>query len=175
MGSHNFLINESFNNYLYIRVYRCIDENLPIHIKNIKTYEQVKEILSNEIKDIEKKQSEAFCNMQVNSASEMFVIDYFNFCLTGEDVNNYNSIIGGFYKDEKNPVPGLNQLINEYNTKNKDKKLPIFTKLYKQILSDDKSPSFRFDTIINDKEVYDIIDQLIDNLGRTNLTSKLKN
>ena len=139
--------------------YRLINENLKIFVSNIKVYQKVKDALEEEIKILEKEHKNYLKDFRV---SDVFDIDYYIFCLTGEDINKYNRVICGFEKNENTKIQGLNELINLYNQKNKDKsKLPKFKKLDKQILSDAETDSFRFDVIDDDKTVYNLIDNVI--------------
>ena len=50
-------------------------------------------------------------------------------------------------------IKGLNEYINLYNQENPDKKLPKLKVLYKQILSDKTTTSFKIDKIENDNEL----------------------
>ena len=128
--------------------YRCINENLKTFINNIKVYSRIKESLQDDIKKIEKEYASILKNFKLD---DIFNIEFYNLCLTGEDINKYNQLIGGFAIDEKKKIQGLNEYINLYNQKNKNAKdnsqLPKFKQLYKQILSDDKVRSFKFDVI----------------------------
>lgn len=147
--------------------YRLINENLKIFINNIKVYEKVSEVLN---KDIEKLQNEYKDILKDFRVKDMFDIDYYNFCLTGEDINKYNKMISGDTK-----IQGLNQYINLYNQKNKEgKRLSKFVPLYKQILSEDKTQNFRFDIIENDGQVYDLIDKMLINIENKNTLEIVK-
>lgn len=151
--------------------YRCINENLGFHIYNIRVYNEIKDKLSTDIKTLQNEHKDRLHNMKVD---DVFDIEYFNLCLTGSDINLYNSVIGGFSINENNKVKGLNEYINLYNQKNKDGKLPKFKTLYKQILSDDQNVSFRFEAISSDKEVYCIIDETIKSLESLKVFETLK-
>ena len=140
--------------------YRCVNENLKTFVNNIRAYnDKIKDALKRDIKILEKEYKDILKDFKTD---DIFNIDYYNLCLTGDDINKYNKIIGGFSKDEKPKIKGLNEYINLYNQTNKDKtKLPKLKQLYKQILSDDKNETFRFDVIEDDKTVYDLIDGLL--------------
>lgn len=155
--------------------YRIINENLKTFVNNIKVYQKVKDALEEDIIILEKEHKSSLNDFRI---SDIFDIDFYNFCLTGDDINKYNRIIGGFSKGVNTKIQGLNELINLYNQQNKDKsKLPKFKQLYKQILSDAETDSFRFDTITDDKMVYDLIDNVIKNFNDSdkNILENVKN
>ncbi len=148
--------------------YRCVNENLKTFVSNVKAYnDKIKDALKGDIKTLEEEYKDIIRDFRIN---DIFSIDYYNLCLTGDDINKYNKIIGGFSKDEKTKIKGLNEYINLYNQINKDKpKLPKFKQLYKQILSDDKNETFRFDVIEDDKMVHDLIDSLLTEMKKNDL------
>lgn len=124
--------------------YRMIHENLPKFLDNIRVFGQIKNIpelyenanlLFQEIKN----------DLNINSIDEAFELKYFNEVLTQKQIDLYNLIIGGRVPEEgKSKIRGLNEYVNLYNQKQKDKskKVPKFKMLYKQILSDREKTSF---------------------------------
>lgn len=138
--------------------YRLINENLKTHIYNIKVYDKIKTSISQDLKTINKDFKKALGKLSIE---DVFSIDYYNYCLTGEDINKYNAFIGGFAEDEKTKIKGLNEYINLFNQNNKESKLPKLKPLYKQILSKDVSNSFRFDVVEKDEEVFDLLGDII--------------
>lgn len=117
--------------------YRLINENLPRFIDNVLVFEKIAQ------SDVAQKFTELYKNFEsylnVNEISEIFKIDYFNMTLTQEQIDVYNSIIGGKTEEGNNiKIQGLNEYINLYNQQQKDKhnRLPKLKPLYKQILSD---------------------------------------
>ena len=64
---------------------------------------------------------------------EKFNLKSYNSCLSQDGIDCYNQIIGRVSDDPSDE--GLNQKINQFNQKNKGKKLPHFAQLFKQILS----------------------------------------
>lgn len=128
--------------------YRLIEDNLPIFLKNINIFQQLLETdLANE---------KAF------KANYDLFIDYtkFNNVLTQENIDKYNTILGGLSDSEGNKYQGLNELINLYNQKHKTK-LPLLKSLYKQILSDKKSSSSVFEVIEKDNDIFQLIDNYL--------------
>ena len=152
--------------------HRLINENLKTHIYNMKVFEKIKKSISHELKTINKDFKKVLGKLSIE---DVFSIDYYNYCLTGSDINKYNEFIGGISESERNKIKGLNEYINLFNQKNKESRLPKFKPLYKQILSNDISNSFRFDAIENDKEVYDLINNTISIIKNNNLLSIIDN
>ncbi len=133
--------------------YRLINQNLPTFLNNIKIFEEFSKKQPEIINKINKELEEY---LQVPSVEEVFTLDYFNDVLTQKGIEVYNVLIAGKSK-EKTKIKGINEYINEYNQKNKQR-VPKLRELYKQILSDTNQISFKFDTIENDKELIELVD-----------------
>ncbi len=135
--------------------YRLINENLPMFIDNLRTYEEISKILSIEMNKIQDDFNEVFPELSIEN---MFTLDYYKHVLTQDGIDRYNSIIGGFSREgREEKIKGLNEYINLYNQNQKDR-LPRFKKLYKQILSDRGSISFIPEAFGSDQEVLNAID-----------------
>ncbi|MEW6527947.1 MAG: type V CRISPR-associated protein Cas12a/Cpf1 [Spirochaetota bacterium] len=131
--------------------YRLINENLPIFITNIIRFEKViNEIDKPDIQTIEKELKEELDN---NKLKDIFTIEYFQNILTQNGITKYNTIIGGKTKADGTKVQGLNEYINLFNQRSKDKKLPFLKPLYKQILSEENTASFIITAFEKDNEV----------------------
>lgn len=123
--------------------HRCINENLPRFLDNTKKFDIVKEALSEdslkELDDMTYKNTGFYIQ-------DIFTVDYFNLSLSQSGIDDYNNILGGYVDDNGNKIKGLNEYINLYNQqiagKDKHMRLPLFTPLYKQILSDREGISF---------------------------------
>lgn len=116
--------------------FRLIHQNLPKFLDNIKTFEQIKGI--EELQDkIQVLQTEFGCDID-----QVFTLEYYNHLVLQSGIEQYNAIVGGVAKQEGEKVQGLNELINHYNQKHKDQRLPKMQQLYKQILSDRQSLSW---------------------------------
>lgn len=120
--------------------YRCINVNLPLFNSNIKVYNKVKGFLLSEIDELNTNFSKKFDEPSF-SVEKLFDLEFFSSVLSQEGIDNYNSVIGGFTKDDITKIKGLNEYINLYNQTN-EKKLPFMCQLKKQILSDSDSFSF---------------------------------
>ncbi len=123
--------------------------NLSEHINNVFFYEQIKDKILDSIKELNKE-------LQVD-ADTIFNIRYFNKVLTQNDINKYNMLIAGKTVQAGVKIKGINEYINEYNSVHKQDPLPKLTQLYKQILSDIESESFRCIPIENEEELFEVI------------------
>ena len=139
--------------------YRCINENLPRFLDNVKSFQKVFDNLSDET--ITKLNTDLY-NIFGRNIEDIFSVDYFEFVLTQSGIEIYNSMIGGYTCSDKTKIQGLNECINLYNqqvAKNeKSKKLPLMKPLYKQILSEKDSVSFIPEKFNSDNEVLHAID-----------------
>lgn len=123
--------------------YRCINENLPKFIDNVKSFEKVIGALPEENLA---KLNEDFDGLYRLKAEDVFSLDYFSFVLAQSGIEKYNSIIGGYSNSDGSKIQGINEYINLYNQQvsktDKTKRLPFMKPLYKQILSDRETVSF---------------------------------
>ncbi len=137
--------------------YRLINENLPRFVDNSLSFDKIKksEVASNFAK-IYNNFSEY---LNINSIEELFFPDYFNVVLTQQQIDLYNAIIGGKSLDNGEKIQGLNEYINLYNQKQKNRKdrLPKLKPLYKQILSDTNSISWIPEEFLSDNEMLESI------------------
>ena len=132
--------------------YRLVNENLPTFISNMKIFESIEKYIPDAI---EKVHNELEAYIQTENINDIFKIDYYNDVLTEIGIENYNIIISGRALNDKK-IKGLNEYINEYNQKAQNK-IPKLKELYKQILSDKTSASFKYETIENDKDLIDMV------------------
>ncbi|MCL2341555.1 MAG: type V CRISPR-associated protein Cas12a/Cpf1, partial [Firmicutes bacterium] len=139
--------------------YRLIDENLPLFIQNINVYNNIL------IKGNEELKSKINSILTENNFFDN--INKFNSALTQKSIEKYNLLITGYSKKDGTKVQGLNEIANLYNQEHHlrgAEKIPAFTILFKQILSEKSTESFVIDIIENDEEVFSIIDDFIDNI-----------
>lgn len=139
--------------------YRCINDNLPRFLDNVKSFQKVFDNLSDET--ITKLNTDLY-NIFGRNIEDIFSVDYFEFVLAQSGIEIYNSMIGGYTCSDKTKIQGLNECINLYNqqvAKNeKSKRLPLMKPLYKQILSEKDSVSFIPEKFNSDNEVLHAID-----------------
>ena len=122
-------------------------ENFDIYCANIKNIEAVKE--SGEFNDLD------------DVLEKMSSVSYYMFVLTQDAINGYNQVISGVVTENGTAEKGLNQRINEYNTKIKTEKidkpfLKLIKPLNKQILVPQEK-SFKIESIKSDDEVRTVI------------------
>lgn len=134
--------------------YRCINDNLPRFLDNVKSFQKVFDNLSDET--VTKPNTDLY-NIFGRNIEDIFSIDYFEFVLAQSGIEIYNSMIGGYTCSDGTKIQGLNECINLYNqqvAKNeKSKRLPLMKPLYKQILSEKDSVSFIPEKFNSDNEV----------------------
>nr|QWN56480.1 DNase-dead CRISPR-associated endonuclease Cas12a [synthetic construct] len=131
--------------------FRCINENLTRYISNMDIFEKVDAIFDkHEVQEIKEKILNSDYDVE-----DFFEGEFFNFVLTQEGIDVYNAIIGGFVTESGEKIKGLNEYINLYNQKTKQK-LPKFKPLYKQVLSDRESLSFYGEGYTSDEEVLEV-------------------
>lgn len=134
--------------------YRCINDNLPRFLDNVKSFQKVFDNLSDET--VTKLNTDLY-NIFGRNIEDIFSVDYFEFVLAQSGIEIYNSMIGGYTCSDGTKIQGLNECINLYNqqvAKNeKSKRLPLMKPLYKQILSEKDSVSFIPEKFNSDNEV----------------------
>lgn len=145
--------------------YRLIHENLPKFIDNMQVFATVAST------EVAEKFPELYKNfeeyLQVIRIDDLFQLDYFTMVLTQDQIDVYNAIIGGKTTEKGEKIQGLNEYINLYNQQHKDKKLPKFKTLFKQILSDREAISWLPESYKNDSEVISAINEFYRNLKGT--------
>lgn len=144
--------------------YRCVNDNLPRFLDNIKTFQKIFDNLSDE--NITKLNTGLY-NRFGRKIEDIFSVDYFDFVLTQSGIDIYNSMIGGYTCSDGTKIQGLNECINLYNqqvAKNeKSKRLPLMKPLRKQILSEKDSVSFIPEKFNSDNEVLLAIEEYYNN------------
>lgn len=144
--------------------YRCVNDNLPRFLDNIKTFQKIFDNLSDET--ITKLNTDLY-NIFGRKIEDIFSVDYFDFVLAQSGIDIYNSMIGGYTCSDGTKIQGLNECINRYNqqvAKNeKSKRLPLMKPLRKQILSEKDSVSFIPEKFNSDNEVLLAIEEYYNN------------
>lgn len=134
--------------------YRCINENLPKFLDNVKSFSKVVSALSDATIS---KLNDEFSGLCGTNVEDAFTIDYFSFVLAQSGIDRYNEIIGGYSTTDGTKIRGLNEYINLYNQQvaknDKSKRLPLMKPLFKQILSDRDSISFIPENYADDNEL----------------------
>lgn len=127
--------------------YRLINENLPRFMENIRIFKMMDE------KNVFEGMEELVSLLGVADISAYFEAEGFNLVLTQSGIDTYNQLIGGV-ATENSKIKGLNEYINLWNQQHpKERKLPLFSQLYKQILSVEKTWSYIIRAFKTDEEV----------------------
>lgn len=137
--------------------YRIVHQNLPKFVDNLKTFDLLSEVLS---EDINTMNNELQCVLSGRLVQDVFSLEFFNQTLTQKGIDRYNTVLGGFTdpEDSKKKIKGLNEYINQYNQKSPETgKIGKLKQLYKQILSDHESISFLPETLQNGQAVLDAL------------------
>ena len=149
--------------------YRCIDDNLPKFINNIKVFnDEVKVKLGEQIKELESE----LIGIYSLSVGDLFTYDAYELVMSQSGIDRYNSFIGGYTCSDGTKIKGINEHINLYNQEivkvDKRKRIPLLIPLYKQILSDRETISFIPEKFEDDKSlleaVYDFYNKSTDAL-----------
>lgn len=138
--------------------YRLVNENLDIYYKNIFALNKIVEVLP----DIRDKILQNF-DIDVDKFKN---IEGYVSCFTQNQIEDYNLIISGKSVENKSKIQGINEYVNLYNQKEKETKLPNLKKLYKQILTDKDTESFKIDKILNDEELIVILKDYYERLNK---------
>ena len=137
--------------------YRLVHENLPRFVDNMAVFAQVAAV-----PEMQPCLAETYRTFEaylgVNSLGEMFSLGYFNTLLTQTQIEVYNGILGGrTSEDSRQKFQGLNEYINLYNQQHKDRRLPKFKMLYKQILSDRTALSWLPESFATDRQLLEAV------------------
>lgn len=138
--------------------HRLVTENFTMFNANIHAYAEVKKVLKSEISDLQKHISNDFGKVDFD---ELFTPNGFNHVLTQNGIDLYNTILGGYVKENKTKVQGINELVNLYGQKNKVSKYELnkmrMSPLYNQILSEHNSSSFVYEPFTKDQDIVDAL------------------
>lgn len=141
---------------------RTVDENLPIHLKNVKRFallpNEEREKLTPLFDAVSDKFNWAYKLQDVFTVSAAA-------CLSAQSaIDLYNTLIGGIALEDGTRIQGINEIVNLHNQADTKEegycKLPKLEKLKKQILSDRESLSWLPETFENDREVLDALVKL---------------
>lgn len=141
--------------------YRIVNDNFPRFLKNIEVFNEIKAKYPEIIEQAEQELQEYLGTEKI---SDIFNINNYNNYLTQSGaehqrgIDYYNQVIGGVVQKENSiKKRGLNEFLNLYYQGHSDVKKIKFIPLYKQILSDRTSLSFKIQSITNDEELKESI------------------
>lgn len=141
--------------------YRIVNDNFPKFLQNISIFKTIQEKCPQVIDDVEKELSSYLGKEKL---ADIFTLEAFNKYLgqggkeNQRGIDFYNQIIGGIAEKEGGQnLRGINQFLNLYWQQNpefaKENRRIKMVPLYKQILSDRSSLSFKIESIENDEEL----------------------
>ncbi len=143
---------------------RCINDNLPRFLDNIKSFEKVSASLPKE--DLTALNDDMY-SLFGNYVSDVFSLDYFDFVLPQSGIDVYNAFIGGYSCEDGTKIKGINEYINLYNQQvaknDKSMRLPFMKTLKKQILSEKTTVSFVSEKFSTDDEVLCAVNEYYNN------------
>ncbi len=143
---------------------RCINDNLPRFLDNIKSFEKVSASLPKE--DLTALNDDMY-SLFGNYVSDVFSLDYFDFVLPQSGIDVYNAFIGGYSCEDGTKIKGINEYINLYNQQvaknDKSMRLPFMKTLKKQILSEKTTVSFVSEKFNTDDEVLCAVNEYYNN------------
>lgn len=145
--------------------YRIVNDNFPKFLSNISVFETIQKKCPEVIAEVENELKDYLGNEKL---SDIFTIQSFNkyLCQSGaknqRGIDFYNQIIGGIVeKDKEQNLRGINQFLNLYWQQHpefaKENKRIKMVPLFKQILSDRTSLSFKIEAIDSDDELIQVI------------------
>ena len=145
--------------------YRIVNDNFPKFLSNISVFETIQKKCPEVIADVENELKDYLGNEKL---SDIFSIQSFNkyLCQSGTEnqrgIDFYNQIIGGIVENDKEQnLRGINQFLNLYWQQHsefaKNNKRIKMVPLFKQILSDRTSLSFKIEAIDSDDELIQAI------------------
>lgn len=141
--------------------YRIVNDNFPKFLSNISVFETIQKKCPEVIAEVENELKDYLGNEKL---SDIFTIQSFNkyLCQSGaakqRGIDFYNQIIGGIVeKDKEQNLRGINQFLNLYWQQHpefaKNNKRIKMVPLFKQILSDRTTLSFKIESIDSDEEL----------------------
>lgn len=141
---------------------RIIDDNLPIHLKNVKLFERLpgeeRQKLAPLFRELAGRMTWAF------EPSDVFTVSAFSCLCPQSAIDLYNTLIGGIALKGGSRLQGVNEIINLYNQAHAKEegfhKLQKLEKLKKLILSDHESLSWLPEKFEDDSELKEALVKL---------------
>ena len=160
--------------------YRIVNDNFPKFLQNISIFKTIQEKCPKVINDVEKELSSYLGKEKL---TDIFTLESFNKYLgqggkeNQRGIDFYNQIIGGIAEKEGGQnLRGINQFLNLYWQQNpefaKENRRIKMVPLYKQILSDRSSLSFKIESIESDEELKNALLECADKLEGENEEKK---
>lgn len=153
--------------------YRLVNENFRTFVNNTNVFRKIQETAPQIITDAENELNELLTGGSVTSLREAFELDYFNKAVTQKGIDFYNQLLGGYAKEDGTKVKGLNEHVNLYIQQHKGERLVRFVPLYKQILSDRGTLSFRPEPFQTDADLLESVEKFCEETLRLNQSGSL--
>jgi len=130
---------------------RCISENLPRFLDNAKNFKQIYDALPAENIAALSKNFMSLCSSDI---SVFFKPENFSFFLSQQQIDKYNTLIGGYTMEDGTKIQGINEYVNMHNQIcDRSARLPLLVPLYQQLLGDHTTASFVADQFTTDAEL----------------------
>lgn len=137
---------------------RIIMDNLPLHLGNVRLAERLPEDILDTV-NADPDLKPFIDSLQAYDIREVFGVSMYALLTPQSAIDAYNTLIGGFAKEDGTKVKGINELINEHNQRGGER-LPKLAKLYKQILTERDTPSWVPESIRSDEEAVTVMRSL---------------
>ena len=142
---------------------RCISENLPRFLDNARNFKQIYDILPAENISALSQDFMSLCNSDI---SAFFKPENFSFFLSQQQIEKYNTLIGGYTLEDGTKIQGINEYVNMHNQVcDRSARLPLLVPLYQQLLGDRTTASFVTDQIASDAELLFVLNSLFNGEG----------
>ncbi len=152
--------------------YRCINENLPKFLDNIKAFGKIREALKES--ELEELNNEFYGLIGMN-LENYFCPECFYKVLTASGIERFNNVIGGYTNADGTKIQGINEKVNLFNQKcQKSERLPKMKLLYKQILSDRDSISFIPETFESDEHLLSSVNDYYNDFLKESMTNAIE-
>lgn len=146
---------------------RTINENLPKFFSNCIIFKDIQEKHSDFLFSFFGQETLRLLGIENKDLSQAFLPEFYLKLFSQRGIEAYQVLLGGVKRDDGN-VDGLNQQINLYRQRKSDlrpRDFPTFASLYKQILAETTSSSFRYQPYENDQDMFDEIKTLMQDLS----------
>lgn len=162
--------------------HRIVEDNFPKFLENIRMYDTISKDAPEILSQAEEELMPILRGMKKTSATglddlslkDFFSVNFFNRILTQEGIDIYNTIVGGFsVGGNTKKLRGINEFSNLYAQQNKSTKRYRMNILYKQILSDRDSLSFKIGEIASDEELLSSLKDVCKALSKDHIFEKI--
>jgi len=145
--------------------FRIIHDNFPLFLRNIAVFQENNLYIKEQILELETHLIQDSILKSDEKIIDYFTLPFFNHVCVQSGIDKYNTIIGGYTKENNTKIQGINEIINlkqqsiNKGSKSVDRdekiKLGRLTQLKKQILSLSDTSSFLIEAIEDDTDLFD--------------------